>query len=82
MNGERVVKSDSKMNPSATKMPGRPNMVLGANYGPDTDPSRWVVIYPPYIDATRTEKQVMHRIIYHQYLFTLVARKRGRRKLN
>lgn len=33
-------------------------MVLGADYGADVDPSRWVVIYPPYIDSTRTEKQV------------------------
>lgn len=35
-----------------------PTMVLGANYGDDVDPSRWVVIYPPYIDSTRKEKQV------------------------
>lgn len=40
------------------RLPGRPNVVLGADYGPDVDLSRWVVIYPPYLDSTRTEKQV------------------------
>lgn len=46
------------MSSSVTRMSGRPNVVLGADYGADVDPSRWVVIYPPYIDSTRTEKQV------------------------
>lgn len=35
----------------------RPNLIFGANYGPDVDPSRWVVMYPPYIDSTRKEKE-------------------------
>lgn len=35
-----------------------PTMIFGANYGPDVDPKRWVVIYPPYIDKTRTENEV------------------------
>lgn len=48
------------MSSSVSRMPGRPNMVLGSDYGPDVDPSRWVVIYPPYIDSTRTEKQVCY----------------------
>lgn len=43
---------------TVTKLAGRPNVVLGDNYGDDVDPSRWVVMYPPYIDSVRTEKQV------------------------
>ncbi|PXF48804.1 Signal recognition particle 19 kDa protein [Gracilariopsis chorda] len=35
----------------------RPTIVFGANYGPDVDPRRWVVIYPPYIDKNRKEKE-------------------------
>lgn len=36
----------------------RPTMIFASNYGPEVDPSRWVVIYPPYIDSLRKEKEV------------------------
>lgn len=32
-------------------------MVLGGNYGETVDTSRWVVLYPPYIDCTLKEKE-------------------------
>lgn len=32
--------------------------VFGGDYGEDVDTSRWVVIYPPYIDSTRKESEV------------------------
>lgn len=35
-------------------------MVFGEDYGPDVDPRRWVVIYPPYIDKLRKESEVCH----------------------
>ncbi|CAN8075826.1 unnamed protein product [Agarophyton chilense] len=35
----------------------RPTVLFGASYGPDVDHTRWVVIYPPYIDKTRKEKE-------------------------
>lgn len=46
------------MSTSGVRTVGRPNLVFGADYGEDVDPSRWVVIYPPYIDGTRKEKEV------------------------
>lgn len=39
---------------------GKPNLVFGKNYGEDVDPSRWVVIYPPYIDSTRKQDEVWY----------------------
>lgn len=35
-----------------------PALVYAENYGPDVDPRRWVVIYPPYIDKLRKESEV------------------------
>lgn len=36
----------------------RPGRILGGNYGEDVDTSRWVVMYPPYIDSTRKISEV------------------------
>lgn len=35
-----------------------PPILFAKDYGADVDPSRWVVIYPPYIDRLRTEAEV------------------------
>lgn len=43
------------MSVSATRRAGH---VFGGNYGDDVDVSRWVVIYPPYIDSTRKVSEV------------------------
>ncbi len=37
---------------NATTM-AAPTKIFGGVYGDDVDDSRWVVIYPPYIDSTR-----------------------------
>lgn len=50
------------MSSAVSKGSGRPNLVFGANYGEDVDSSRWVVIYPPYIDSTRKEREVRLRL--------------------
>ncbi|CDF32415.1 unnamed protein product [Chondrus crispus] len=34
-----------------------PALLFAEDYGPDVDPRRWVVIYPPYLDKLRTEAQ-------------------------
>lgn len=50
--------SSSASSQTQVRAAGRPNLIFGGNYGENVDPSRWVVIYPPYIDAGRKEREV------------------------
>lgn len=34
------------------------NSAFGGDYGDSVDTSRWVMIYPPYVDSTRKECEV------------------------